>query len=330
MIKRSSGNLAKLITALVLVYIIWGSTYLAIKFAIETMPSFLMAGTRFVVAGSFIYLLSFFSKGYTRPRVSHWRSSLILGFLLLGVGNGAVVVGQHYISSSLTALLLATIPLWMVMIGWAFMGTGRPGTRAALGLGMGFFGVALLVMGQNGNGSGDGYSGVYGIGFMMAAAIGWSVGSLYGANAPTVPSTLQGAGMQMLCGGALMLLFGTITGEWATFDIAAISFNSWLALGYLIVFGAVVAFTAYSWLMTNTTPAIMSTYAYVNPMIAVLLGWLIAGEEMNAVMLAGTAIVVGSVVLITSNKGRADTGESDEDVHFSQMPGDNAQCLAKA
>ena len=322
--------MAKLITALVLVYIIWGSTYLAIKFAIETMPSFLMAGTDSLSPAALSILLSFFSKGYTRPRVSHWRSSLTWHFLLLGVGNGAVVVGQHYISSSLTALLLATVPLWMVMIGWAFMGTGRPGTKVALGLGLGFFGVALLVMGQNGNGSADGYSGVYGIGFMMAAAIGWSVGSLYGAKAPTVPSTLQGAGMQMLCGGALMLLFGTITGEWATFDIAAISFNSWLALGYLIVFGAVVAFTAYSWLMTNTTPAIMSTYAYVNPMIAVLLGWLIAGEEMNAVMLVGTAIVVGSVVLITSNKGRADTGESDEDVHFSQMPGDDAQCLAKA
>lgn len=304
-IDSSSGrNLILLIAAFAAVYIIWGSTYLAIKYAIETLPTFLMAAFRFLIAGGILLAWARLSPNYEKPKLVHWRTSLIVGTLLLAIGNGGVVLAEHYISSSLAALLVATMPFWMVLLGWGFMGTGRPGYKVVLGLFIGFVGVALLI---SGNGHGAGNSGemggyLFGVISITIATLGWSIGSLYGSRAPSVKSPVLAAGMQMLAGGFVLLLMGTVMGEWSIFEPAAVSANSWLALAYLIVFGAVIAFTAYSWLLKNVSPAAISTYAYVNPAIAVVLGWAIAGESLTGQMLVGAAVIVASVALITLQK----------------------------
>lgn len=308
---NSRRNLIIMIAAFAAVYVIWGSTYLAIKYAIETLPTFLMAAFRFLIAGGILFAWARLSPNYEKPKLVHWRTSLIVGTLLLAIGNGGVVLAEHYISSSLAALLVATMPFWMVLLGWGFMGTGRPGYKMVLGLFIGFVGVALLISG-NGHGSGaaggmGGY--LFGVISITIATLGWSAGSLYGSRAASVKSPVLAAGMQMLAGGFVLLLMGTVMGEWSIFDPAAVSANSWLALAYLIVFGAVIAFTAYSWLLKNVSPAAISTYAYVNPAIAVVLGWAIAGESLTAQMLVGAAVIVASVALITLQKKKKKNGK---------------------
>ncbi len=226
----------------------------------------------------------------------------IVGFLLLTIGNGGVVIAEHHISSGMTALMVATLPFWVILIGWMFMRTGRPNMRVTAGLALGFVGVMLLISG--GSSAGDSTAGGTAIGFIAvtASTLAWAIGSLYGIKAPSVRSPIVAAGMQMLCGGVFLLIAGTVMGEWAAFDMAAVTTESWLALAYLIFFGAIVAYTAYSWLVKNVSPTALSTYAYVNPAIAVLLGWAIAGETLSGTMLVGAVVVVGSVALITLKK----------------------------
>jgi len=314
-LKNSQGkrNLLMMIAAFAAVYVIWGSTYLAIKYAIETIPTFLMAGVRFTIAGAILYGIARLSPGYEKPKFVHWRTSLIVGTLLLAIGNGGVVLAEHYISSSLAALLVATVPFWIVLLGWIFMGTGRPNIKVALGLLVGFIGVWLLISGQGAGGAtASGSSQLFGAGMIIVATLGWAIGSLYSTRAPSAKSAVLAAGMQMLTGGAVLLIIGTLAGEWSALDLAGVSLNSWLALGYLIIFGAIVAYTAYSWLLKNASPTAVTTYAYVNPAVAVFLGWAIAGESMTAQMLGGAVVIVGSVALITSQKKSAKTVEPTE------------------
>lgn len=312
-------RLIYLIAAFAAVYLIWGSTYLAIKYAIETMPTFLMAGVRFVVAGGILYAIARLSPGYEKPKAIHWRTAFIVGALLLGIGNGAVVMAEHYISSSMTALLIASNPFWMVTLGWMFMGRGKPNYKVTLGLLIGFVGVAMLILGRP-DASGEGGDLQWlGIFLVMLATIGWAFGSLYGAKAPTAKSNILAAGMQMLAGGLILLVISTVTGEWRTFDVAAVSGVSWAALAYLTFVGALVAYTAYSWLMQNASPSAVSTYAYVNPVVAVLLGWAIAGEAMTIQMLIGAAVIVVSVMLVTANNKKKPS-EDEIAVHESLMP----------
>lgn len=306
-----------MIAAFAAVYLIWGSTYLAIKYAIETMPTFLMAGVRFLVAGGILYTIARLSPGYEKPKAVHWRTSFIVGALLLGVGNGAVVVGEHYISSSMTALLIASNPFWMVTLGWLFMGRGKPNFKVSLGLLIGFVGVAMLILGRPDASSG-GDSQWIGIVLIVIATIGWAFGSLYGATAPTAKSNILAAGMQMLAGGLILTVVSAIAGEWQRLDINAISTVSWVAFAYLIFIGALVAYTAYSWLMQNASPSAVSTYAYVNPVVAVFLGWAIAGETLSAQMLLGAAVIVVSVMLVTANNRKKPQPKLD--IHDSLMP----------
>lgn len=313
-------NFIILIAAFAAVYVIWGSTYLAIKYAIDTIPSFLMAGLRFLVAGGILYAVARFSPGYEKPKAVHWRTSFIVGALLLGIGNGGVVVAEHYISSSLTALLVATTPFWMVLLGWVFMGKGRPTLKASLGLLIGFIGVALLISGRGGATETGGDSQLLGIVLVLFATLGWAIGSLYGTKAQVAKGTLLAAGMQMLSGGLILMVMSLVAGEWKTFDYNAVSSTSWLALIYLTFIGALVAYTAYSWLLKNASPSTISTYAYVNPAVAVFLGWAIAGESLTGQMLVGAAIIVGSVVLITSTKKMASDRVGEVEVHTSNTP----------
>lgn len=323
---ETKRNVILLIAAFAAVYIFWGSTYLAIKYAIETMPPFLMAGSRFIVAGSILYVWARFSKDYEKPSFKHWRTSFIVGTLLLLGGNGGVVLAQHYISSSLAALLVATEPFWIVLLSWLWLKGTRPNWKVALGLLVGFFGVYLLIGGQ-GDSASSGSGQILGAIFVIAGAFSWALGSMYGLRATTPKSSALTAGMQMLSGGVVLTLVGFLKGEWTTFNIAEISANSWFAVVYLIIFGSLIGFTAYSWLLKNAQPAMVATYAYVNPIVAVFLGWLIAGETFTTQMLIGAGIIVGSVVLITSHDKNIEDAEEIE-IHESQMPTGNCKTLS--
>jgi drug/metabolite transporter (DMT)-like permease len=320
--QTNKQKLIVLIAAFAAVYVFWGSTYLAIKYTIETLPPFLMAGTRFAFAGSILFLIARLSKDSERPKREHWKTSFIVGtFLLLG-GNGAVVLAQHYISSSLSALLVATEPLWIVMLSWLWLNAGRPNWKVILGLIIGFVGVWLLITGQpvDTNGPG-GYGQLIGTFAVMAGALSWATGSIYGLKSPTPKSSIMTAGMQMMAGSVSLLAVGLLRGEVSTFDPAAVSANSVFALFYLIIFGSLIGFTAYSWLLKNAQPAMVSTYAYVNPVIAVLLGWGIAGESLTAQTLVAAFIIVVSVALITANKtGKNDDGEAEAESPACDTP----------
>jgi len=298
-----SRSTALLILAFAAVYILWGSTYLAIRYAIETLPPLLMASARFLISGAILFAIARFTSEYERPTAKHWRSSLIIGTLLLLGGNGGVVLAEKYVSSSVAALLVASEPFWIVLLSWLWLKNARPTFRVAMGLVVGFVGVALLIGGNLQAIAGDGSTtGILAMGLLLVATLSWALGSLYGLKAPVPKSAILTAGMQMLAGGTVLGVVGTLRGEASTFDPSQVSAASLWGLAYLIVFGAIIGYTAYSWLLKNAKPEMVATYAYVNPMIAVLLGWLIAGESLSPVMLVGAAIVVGSVALITSKE----------------------------
>jgi len=320
---ESSRKLLILVAAFAAVYIFWGSTYLAIKYAMETLPPFLMAGSRFAFAGSILLLWARFSKDYEKPTLKHWRTAFIVGTLLLLGGNGGVVLAQHFIPSSLAALLVATEPFWIVLLSWLWLSQGRPNWRVGLGLLIGFVGVWLLISGRAVGAESEGTGQWIGIIAVILGAMSWAAGSVYGLRGAAPKSSLLAAGMQMIAGSVSLLAVGLIRGEWSTFNPAAVSSSSLIGLGYLIVFGSLIGFTAYSWLLKNARPSMVATYAYVNPVIAVILGWLIAGESMTGQMLIGAGIVVGSVVLITSQNSE-DKAAAVEEVHESVGPNRSA------
>lgn len=321
----TNRNLALLIGAFAAVYIFWGSTYLAIKYAIETLPPFLMAGMRFTIAGAILFFIAGFSKDYETPKAAHWKTSFIVGTLLLLFGNGGVVFAEKYISSSLAALLVATEPFWIVLLSWLWLKKSRPNLKVVSGLILGFFGVYLLIGGQPAHGADANYSMQFFSALaIILAAMCWATGSIYGLRAPAPKSAILTAGMQMLAGGLVLLIVSLISGEMSKFSVGDVSNNSWFGLMYLIVFGSLLGYTAYSWLLKNAQPAMVATYAYVNPVIAVFLGWLIADELFTTQMLIGAGIIVGSVALITSNDDGKNLKESEE-IHRSDTLNENCQ-----
>jgi drug/metabolite transporter (DMT)-like permease len=298
-------NVILLFVAFAAIYILWGSTYLAIKYVIETLPPFISTGARFLLAGATLFIAGRFSKDYRKPTLTQWRASFIVGTLLFLGGTGGVVIAEHHITSGLAALLVATEPFWVVLLSWLWLKGARPDWRVALGLLIGFAGVYLLIDGGGAGQAGNEANQLFGMVLVIAAALCWATGSIYGVRAPASNSPILASGMQMLAGGSALLLVGTLMGEWAGFEPTAVSLNSWLALAYLLVFGSLITFTAYSWLLKNARPAAVATYAYVNPVIAVILGWAIAGESFTGRMLLGAGVIVGSVVLITSQNSEA-------------------------
>ena len=298
----------RLALAFAAVYVIWGSTYLAIRFAIETLPPFLMAGARFLTAGSILYLLAR-SSGAPAPRRVHWGSAAFVGgFLLLG-GNGAVVFAQQYVPSGLAALLVATEPLWVVVILWLGRDRIRPTKGIVLGLALGFTGVAMLV-GPGAVPSASEPVHPLGALLVVGAALSWAYGSVRGRDLAAPSSPRQLAGMQMLCGGALLTLVGIASGELSKFDPSGISLRSLAAFGYLVVFGSIVAFSAYGFLLRNAPPARVATYAFVNPAVAVFLGWALAGEELGPRTLGAAAIILAGVVVIVTRRSSGSESES--------------------
>ncbi len=287
---------ARVLLAFAAVYLVWGSTYLAIRVAIETIPPLLMAGLRFLVAGALLYALSRLS-GATRPTRRNWRGAAIVGVLLLLGGNGGVVLAERTVPSGVAALLVATVPVWMVMLDWLWRGAARPGPRVFVGLVLGLAGIGLLVgPGAFGGGAVD----ATGAAILLVGSLSWAVGSVYSRQAELPRHAMLSTGMEMLCGGAALVLAGALRGELAGLHPAAISTVSLLGLLYLIGFGSLIGFTAYIWLLAHVPAPRVATYAYVNPVVAVVLGWAILGEALTPRMFAAAAVIVGAVVLITT------------------------------
>jgi drug/metabolite transporter (DMT)-like permease len=273
--------MALVLAAFAAVYLLWGSTYLAIIFALETMPPLLMAGARFLLAGAILYGVMRL-RGEPAPTPRHWRSTAVVGGLLLMCGNGGVTLAERTVPSGVAALLVAMVPMWMVLLEWLRPGGTRPTGRTLLGLLVGFAGIVVLV-GPGALGS-EGVD-LFGAGLVMVGAAAWAAGSIYSRGAELPRSALLATGMEMLWGGA-----------------GLISTESILAYLYLVVFGSLVGFTAYIWLLGVSTPARVSTYAYVNPIVAVLLGWWILDEPLTARVLGAAAIIVLAVAVITTGK----------------------------
>lgn len=293
---------AGIILAFAAVYIIWGSTYLGIRYAIETLPPFLMAGTRFFIAGAILFTWAKL-HGDRVGSLAQWRRAFVIGALLLLCGNGGVTWAEKYIASGLAAVLVATEPLWVVVLNWTATHR-RPNWKVFLGVFIGLVGVALLVGGGGlNNGQQVSALSLAGAVAVLLAGLAWAGGSVYAARRPIGASTSMAAGMQMMAGGSLLLLLALVTGDFKKLNLAAASWVSLSAFGYLLIFGSLVGFTAYSWLLRHVTTARAATYAYVNPVVAVFLGWLFANEPLTLRMLVAAAVIVGSVVLITTFGG---------------------------
>jgi drug/metabolite transporter (DMT)-like permease len=289
----------RLILAFAAIYLIWGSTYLAIAFAIRTIPPMLMASARFLIAGAVLYGWARW-RGGPKPRREQWGWATVQGALFFLAGNGAVVWVEQWLPTGLTALLVATVSVWTALLEWFRPGGTRPTGVVLGGILFGFLGVALLVLpGRLGGGHVD----PGGVALLIVATLGWALGSVLSRTADLPKNIGLVAGMEMLAGGVLLLLVSLITGDWTRFDPSGISRQSLVSFLYLVLFGSLVAFTAYAWLLQLTTPGKVATSSYVNPMVAMVLGWAFAGETVTLRSLAASLVIVASVALIITGRG---------------------------
>jgi drug/metabolite transporter (DMT)-like permease len=302
--------------ALLTVYVVWGSTYFGIAVAIESLPPFLMGVVRFTIAGSLLIAWDLLRNPGARrlPNVRQLRDSFVIGGLLLGLGNGFVAYGEQTVPSGIAAILVAMIPVWFAILGWLYFRDRLP-RIVSLAIVIGFAGVGLLVWPV---GDGANRFDLVGVIVLIVAPLGWAHGSLYSARRATLPpSPLTASGLQMLSGAVVGLGFAALTGEPGRFDPAAVTLESALAVAYLVVFGSMVAFTAYAWLLRNAPLSLIGTYAYVNPVVAVGLGGLFLAEPISPRTIVASAVILVAVAIIVSARAKlaAPAGStSDQDV----------------
>lgn len=289
-----SGSTVVLL-AFLAVYVVWGSTYLAMRYGVESFPPLLLAGTRHLITGLVFYPVLRWKTGI-RPTLAHWTTASITGFLLLCVGNGGVCWAELTVPSGVTALLVAMVTLWMVLVDWLRPGGHRPSGRVFFGVFLGFAGLALLV-GPSHLGA-SGRVDPFGAGVLVVASLSWACGSLYSKHGSLPGSAMLSMAMQCLAGGIALWIGGFLTGEIGRLHFAAISARSWLAVLYLIIFGSGIGFTAYIYILKNSTAPRVATYAFVNPVVALLLGWLFAGETLSMRTLLAAMVILGAVVLV--------------------------------
>ena len=291
-------SVLKLIVAFASIYFIWGSTYVAIHYAIQTLPGFLMAATRFLVAGAILSVVAYWQGGRLNGPAA-LRNVFATGFILLLLGHGTVVLAIHWVPSGLAALLLCTTPIWVALLEWVLPGGKRPGGRVSTGILLGFLGIMMLVgVGDLRNDEVD----LLGAGLLLLSSVAWAAGTIYARRVQVSTSPFLVSGMQMLAGGFWLLLASIFTGDISRFHVDSISVESVLAFAYLTVFGSIVAFTAYSWLLKVTSPARAVTSSYVNPVVAVLLGHALAGEPLSYRMMLAMLTIVLGVIVITSSQ----------------------------
>ncbi|MCK4725499.1 MAG: EamA family transporter [Anaerolineales bacterium] len=286
--------------ALLTVYLTWGLTYLAIRFAVQTIPPFTMAATRFIIPGVFLYSWRRM-RGDPAPKGNEWRAAAIVGALLLVGGNGLVSWAEQYVPSGITALLIGSAPIWMVLIDYLRPSGKPPGIKTVFAIMLGFAGIILLISPSRFGAATEGVEWI-GIAALILAAIFWAGGSVYNRDATLPKSALLGTGMEMLVGGTMLLGLGLVTGEWSRLDPFGFSKESILGLLYLIVFGSIIGFSTYIWLLRNAPTPLVSTYAYVNPLIAIFMGAWLASETLSVQIILSAVIIVASVVLINFSR----------------------------
>lgn len=279
------------------VYLIWGSTYLAIRVGVETIPPFLLAGSRSLIAGVLL-LAAAFARTAAPSTWRQWGHAAVGGTLMLTGGNGLVTWAETRVSSSLAALLIAAVPAHVALLDWLRPAGRRPSHKTFLGIVVGLAGMALLVRPGTGVVHDSHWQGVAAV---SVAGLCWALGSLYSRYAPMHPDRSMSAAQQMVFGGAALLLIAACRGEVTALDVRLVSGRSLAALIYLTLFGSLLAFSAFNWLVKATTPARLSTTAYVNPVVAVVLGWAVLGERLHPVSLAGAALILGAVALMVSS-----------------------------
>lgn len=291
-----AAPLGLVIAAFAAVYIIWGSTYLGITIAVKSIPPFLMAGTRFIIAGGFL-LAVMLRLGASRPTRQEWFSASVIGALLILAGNGGVSWAQGRVASGVTALIIASVPLWIMLVDWLRPKGHRPSPVVVLGLITGAAGVVMIILSKDSHGQRT--TDPVGAAVLLGSALCWALGSIYARHSPKPASALTAVAMQMLAGGVFQFLTGLAMGESQRFHPGLITSSSAWAFVYLTIIGALVGYTAYVWLLQVSTPAKVSTYAYVNPFVAVLLGHLVLNEVLPGSVLLAGVLILASVILIT-------------------------------
>jgi drug/metabolite transporter (DMT)-like permease len=301
----STSARSRVIAAFAAVYIVWGSTYLAIRYAVDTMPPFLMAGARFIASGVILYAWAR-RRGAPKPNGREWRDAIVTGVLMLCLGNGAVGWAEQRVPSGLAALLVAVVPLWMVVIDWARPNGERPRALVIAGVVVGLVGLYVLVgpTALTGGETAD----LVGAVVLIGASLAWACGSIFNRYGARPESAALSTGLQMIGGSVALVVIGLIRGEGTQLHLSQVSVQSWIGWIYLVTFGSLVGFTAYIYLLKTVSPAKASTYAYVNPLVAVFLGWAIARESVTARTIAAAAIILTGVAMITVSQGRGEAG----------------------
>jgi drug/metabolite transporter (DMT)-like permease len=289
------------------VYLLWGSTFFAMKVGIESFPPLLLAGTRHLAVGLLYPLLRW--RNGARPTAAQWKTAAISGVLLLCIGNGGVCWAEQTVPSGIAALLVATVTLWMVIVDWLRPGGHKPSTRILFGVVLGFAGMVVLVgpshLGMSGR------IDPVGAAVLVVASLAWACGSLWSKHGELPSSPLLGVAMQGLCGGTALWIAGLFSGEVTKFHGLAISLRSWLAVGYLFVFGSCIGFSAYLFILKKSTAAKVGTYAFVNPLVALFIGWLLAGEALSQRTLLAAAVILTAVVLVITAPHRTPSEAAD-------------------
>ena len=277
------------------VYLLWGGTFFAMKLGVESFPPLILAGMRHLTVGLTLYPILRWRSG-VRPTMAQWRTAAISGVLLLCVGNGGVCWAEQTVPSGVAALLVATVTLWMVIVDWARPGGHKPSGRILFGIVLGFAGMVVLVgparLGLSGRVD------PVGAGVLIVASLAWACGSLYSKHGELPSSPLLGVAMQGLCGGAALWIVALLNGELAKFHPMAAPARAWLAVGYLFVFGSCIGFSAYLYILKKSTAARVGTYAFVNPIVALMIGWLLGGEVLSQRTLVAAAVILTAVVLV--------------------------------
>jgi drug/metabolite transporter (DMT)-like permease len=297
----------KIWAALLTIYLVWGSTYLAISFAVQSIPPFLMAGFRFLVAGGILFAVRLL-LGDPLPRRIEWRGAAIVGLFLLLGGNGGVVWAEQRVASMIAALMIGATPFWIVLVDAVRPNGVHPNWRTIAGLVVGFIGIILLVSASASEESVEKID-LVGVIALLLASLSWAIGSVYGRTARLPVSPLMGTAMEMLAGGAGLLVLGTVVGEWGRLDLSSITSASWTALVYLILIGSLLGFAAYSWLIRVAPLSLVSTYAYVNPLVAIFLGSWIASEPVTLRIVVSAVIILSAVALINWARIKSPSGK---------------------
>lgn len=291
----------RVIAAFAAIYFVWGSTFLFIRYAVETIPPLLLVGTRSVCAGALLYAWAW-QRGEIQLGWREWRTAAVGGFCFFVVSHGSLAWAEQYVPSGVAAVVLALIPAWVVLLDWLRPGGSRPGLLVMAGVLLGFAGLLLLV-GPEVASRGFSTNAVATV-VLATGAIGWAFGTVFTRYTKIAASPIATSAMQLLSGGAMLFVAGTLAGEWPALAAHPPNAQSLFSLLYLILIGSVVTFSAYIWLLRTTSPARVATYAYVNPVVAVGLGWLFAGEVITAQILVAAALIIGAVAMVITFQGR--------------------------